>query len=532
MTLYLLIVLPISGGILSWILNNWSRLLALIASMVFLAVDILLLLSVVPHMAGFPAPSNNAFFFMEVRASWIPQLGISFHLAMDGLSFLLCALTLFLGLVALGASWREISENVGFFYFNSMLVVAGILGVFLSVDLFLFFFFWELMLVPMYFIISIWGHENRGPASMQFFIFTQASGLLMLFSILGLFFIHWKAYGNYTFDFRELTHLPITPRASTLLMLGFSIAFAVKLPAVPLHTWLPDAHTEAPTSGSVILAGLLLKTGAYGFLRFIWALFPGPALRVSPIAMAIGASGILYGAVLTFAQDDFKRLVAYSSISHMGFILLGIFAGNTQALLGAVLLMISHGISSGALFVISGFIQQRLHSRDLKAMGGLIAVAPRISGCGIIFTLAAIGVPGMGNFAGELLILMGTARVSLILTVVASLGIVLSAVYGLRLIQRAFFGPKKVGSKFQDLSVRESALMIFMLIAIFWLGLFPRPVLDTARDSLKAVSALREGIAADPETKDRTGTVPEIENEGVVLSGKDSESDSGGGEGT
>jgi NADH-quinone oxidoreductase subunit M len=286
---------------------------------------------------------------------------------------------------------------VGLFHLNLMLVLAGVTGVFLALDLFLFYFFWELMLVPMYFLIDLWGHENRHYAAIKFFLFTQLSGLLMLLAILGLHFLHKEATGEATFDYTKLLHTPMGSTAQMLLMLGFFGAFAVKLPAVPFHTWLPDAHTEAPTAGSVILAGLLLKTGAYGMIRFVVPLFPEAAAVFAPIAMTVGVIGIVYGAILAFAQTDLKRLVAYTSVSHLGFVLLGIFVWNKLALQGAVMQMICHGLSTGALFIIVGELQDRIHTRDMRRMGGLWTVAPRMGAVAMFFAMASLGLPGLGT---------------------------------------------------------------------------------------------------------------------------------------
>ena len=298
------------------------------------------------------------------QAAWIPRFGISVILAMDGLSFAMVALTLFLGLIAIVSSWSEIDESPGFFQFNLLWTLAGVVGVFTALDLFLFFVFWEVMLVPMYFLIAIWGHEARAYAAMKFFLFTQISGLLMLFAILTLVYLHYDSSGVITFAYENLRGAEIDPTYAFLLMLGFFVAFVVKLPGVPFHTWLPDAHTQAPTAGSVILAGILLKTGAYGLLRFVVPLFPDAAEEFRWWAMFLGAASVIYGGYLAFSQSDFKRLVAYSSISHMGFVLLGVFAWNTVAVQGAVVQMVAHGFSTAALFMMAGALQQRLHTRE------------------------------------------------------------------------------------------------------------------------------------------------------------------------
>jgi NADH-quinone oxidoreductase subunit M len=280
------------------------------------------------------------------------------------------------------------------------------------------------------------------------------------------------------------------------LMLGFFIAFAVKLPVVPVHTWLPDAHTEAPTAGSVILAGLLLKTGAYGLLRFVLPLFPDAARAFAPVAMTLGVIGILYGAVLAFAQTDLKRLVAYTSISHLGFVLLGVFALNELALQGAVMQMLCHGISTGALFILAGALQERIHTRDMDNMGGLWAAAPRTGGAALFFALASLGLPGLGNFVGEFLVLIGTYRVSIVLTAIAALGLIVATIYSLWIIQRVFYGEKKANIVFADLSAREMIVMLAMVVSLVWLGLYPQTVLTTARYSL---NRLQRNAAAQTE---------------------------------
>ncbi len=485
MTLLWLIVVLLGGGVAAWLLDRRSPLWARAACLVALAIDLVLVarlwLSTVrpPGVPGSP-------WIAALRWDWIPRFGIGFHLAMDGISLLLAALTIVLGAAAVAASWTEIRDRTGFFHFNLMWVLAGVLGVFLSLDLFLFYFFWELMLVPMYFLIAIWGHERRTYASIKFFLFTQLSGLFMLLAILALVFVHYRATGVYTFDYRDLLGTPMARPTAFALMLGFVAAFGVKLPMVPLHTWLPDAHTEAPTGGSVVLAGLLLKTGAYGLLRFAVPLFPEAARAFAPAAMALGAAGILYGAVLAFAQTDLKRLVAYSSVSHLGFVLVGVYAGSDLALQGAILQMVCHGLSTGALFILAGALQERIQTRDMGRMEGLWGVCPRLGAMGLFFALASLGLPGLGNFVAEILVLVGAYRASIPVAAVSALGLVTATIYALEMVQRVFHGTNVRGWKFPDLAAREMAVMAVLAALLLWIGLYPKPLLDTMRPALHA----------------------------------------------
>jgi NADH-quinone oxidoreductase subunit M len=491
MILLLLIIVPLLGGLLAWFFGRLRAPAARWISLISLLIEQALVIGLwFRHPAAGIGPGT---WFADLKWSWIPQLGISFHLAMDGLSLLMVGLTAFLGIMSVAISWTEIRERVGFFHLNLLFILAGINGVFLSLDLFLFYFFWELMLVPMYFLISIWGHENRTYAAVKFFIFTQLSGLLMLLSILGLYFVHAHNAGVYTFDYFLLLGSSMPPAVSFWLMMGFFIAFAVKLPAVPFHTWLPDAHTEAPTAGSVVLAGLLLKTGAYGLIRFLVPLFPAAARSLAPAALILGVIGIIYGAVLAFAQRDLKRLVAYTSVSHMGFVLLGVFAWNELALQGTVMQMLCHGISTGALFMLVGVLQERIHTRDMNVMGGLWEKVPRMGAVVLFFALASLGLPGLGNFVAEFLVLLGSYKVSVTMTALAVTGLVFATVYSLWIVQRVFHGEKRKEWTISDLSFREMTVMFFMVVSLLWLGLYPQPVLDTARP---AIAGLRQSAAA------------------------------------
>lgn len=479
-----LIAILLIGGLLCWLLARWnSALPKWIALLSAIGGLLLTLLLCWQYKNG---AQNGSEWFINYQVSWIPSFGISFHLALDGLSLMLLLLTFFLGIVAVLCSWNEIKEKQGFYFFNLLWTLAGICGVFVAMDLFLFYFFWEVMLVPMYFLIAIWGDANRRYASFKFFIFTQAGGLLMLLAILALYFIHAQQTGVYSFDYFDLLHTS-SGTATRWIMMGFLFAFMVKLPVVPLHNWLPDAHGEAPTGGSLILAGLLLKTGAYGIIRFVITLFPGEAQQLAWWAMLLGAIGILYGAFLAFAQTDLKRLIAYTSVSHMGFVLLGIFAFNEIALQGVVMQILTHGISTGALFVIAGMLKERLHTRDINRMGGLWTAMPSMGGVAMVFTMAALGLPVLGNFIAEFLVLIGAFSANAALTVLATLGLIFSAFYALRMMQKVFLGPVTVTVPLRDLNAREYIMMAALTISIIVLGLFPQPVLDMVKGMIGAL---------------------------------------------
>ena len=487
-----LILLLLAGGTLAWASGSLGRAWPRWVSLLTLAGAGLYLLAAAtalpPELFSLtPMPSQPESWLMHESHQWIPRFGIRVELALDGLSLILLALTLLLGIVAVLSSWNEVEQRNGFFHANLMWTLAGVAGVFLAVDLFLFFLFWEVMLVPMYLLIAIWGHERRAYAAMKFFIFTQFSGLLMLFSILVLASIHQGQTGQWSFSYFDLLDTPLKADTARWIMLGFFVAFTVKLPSFPFHTWLPDAHTQAPTAGSVVLAGILLKTGAYGLLRFAIPLFPDASLEFAPVALGLGAVGVIYGAFLALGQSDFKRLVAYSSVSHMGFVLLGLYAWNTLAIQGAVMQMVAHGVSTAALFMTAGALQHRLHTRDMEQMGGLWQAAPRMGACTLFFVLASLGLPGLGNFVAEFLVLMGLFQEHRWLTAVAALGLVTAAVYSLSLMQRAFLGEPgerlgapDEGRTLQDYDAREMATMLAMMAALVWLGLNPQPVLSMA----------------------------------------------------
>ncbi len=492
MILFWLIFILLAGGGLAWFaerrgpkLPGWISLGALALNLVLVAG---IWIASEPNLAL--TGTQDSSWILDFRFPWIARFGITFHLAMDGLSLLLIALTVFLGLMSVVCSWTEITRRVGFFHFNVLWTLAGVLGVFLALDLFLFFFFWEMMIIPMFLLIAIWGHENRVYASIKFFLFTQVTSLFLLAAILGLVYVRFRNTGALSFDYGDLLNLQMDPTLSFWLMLGFFIAFVTKLPGVPLHTWLPDAHTQAPTAGSVILAGVLLKTGAYGLLRFVVPLFPDAAQSFATVAMALGVLSILYGAHLAFAQHDMKRLIAYTSISHMGFILVGIFAWNELALQGAVMTMLAHGISSAALFIIAGSLQERMHTRDMRRMGGLLAEVPRLSAITLFFSIAALGMPGLGNFIGEFLVLVGAYKTDITMTALAALGLIAAPVYTLILVQKVFHIEPREAHRLWDFGAREMTLMGFMIVAMIWMGVYPQSMLDLSSPVLENLDQL------------------------------------------
>jgi len=486
MILLTLVATLFFGGALAWASEGLDVRLPRIVALVSLLIGSLLVVSLCLS-SGPVQGSPDGQWWVLASWSWIPRFGIALLVGVDGLSLLMLVLTLFLGLIALGAAWGEIKERVGFFYFNLLWTIAGVVGVFTALDLFLFFFFWEVMLIPMYLIIAIWGHENRAFASMKFFLFTQVSGLLLLIAILALSYFHYVQFGSFSFDYFELQKVALTGPVQIWIMLGFFIGFATKLPIFGLHSWLPDAHSQAPTAGSVLLAGVLLKTGAYGLIRFTLPLFPEASLSFAPTAMAIAAFGILYCAKVAFAQTDIKRLIAYTSVSHMGFVLLGIYAWNIYGLQGAVMTMLAHGLSSAALFMLAGGLQFRFHTRDMSALNGLWSRLPMLSAMALFFSVAAVGMPGLGNFIGEFLSLLGGFQTNPTATVFAAFGLILAAVYSLWLIQRVFHGPLQVPKNHalaSDLSLLELCCYMLMALGLLWMGLYPQSFLTISQPSL------------------------------------------------
>ncbi|BCS34661.1 NADH:ubiquinone oxidoreductase subunit M [Luteitalea sp. TBR-22] len=417
----------------------------------------------------------SADFQLVERVAWIPAFGIDYHLGVDGISLWLVVLTGFLTPLALLSSWHGVEKKVKEFSFFILALETGMLGVFLSLDLFLFYIFWDAMLIPMYFLIGIWGYDQRVYAAVKFILYTMAGSVLMLIAIIGLAVIHAQATGQYSFNVLQLYQLSLDPRTQLWFFLAFALAFAIKVPLFPFHTWLPDAHVQAPTAGSVILAGVLLKMGTYGLIRFAFPLFPDAALQVAPWIGTLAVIGIVYGALVAMVQPDMKKLVAYSSVSHMGVIVLGICAANVQGLEGAIYQMLNHGISTGGLFLIVGMLSDRRHTRQIAEYGGLKHVTPKLVAAFLIVTLSSIGMPGLNGFIGEFLSLLGGYRWRPALAAVAATGVILSAVYMLWMFQRVNYGPltNPKNKDLHDLEPREWAALGPILVLAIVMGVFP-----------------------------------------------------------
>jgi len=423
--------------------------------------------------------SGSPDFQYVINAGWIPSFGISYHMGVDGISLFLVLLTTLLTPLAMLASW-SITERTKEYFIFMLLLETGMIGVFCSLDLFLFYVFWEVMLIPMYFLIGIWGGERRIYSAMKFVLYTMIGGVLMLVGILSLYFLHGNATGTYTFSYTAILNalatgqLVLTPTVERLIFLAFFLAFAIKVPLFPFHTWLPDAHVEAPTAGSVLLAGVMLKMGTYGLVRFSLPYFPQMSHLFAPAISMLAIVGIIYGAFVAMVQPDMKKLVAYSSVSHLGFIVLGIFSFTMQGMEGAVYQMLNHGISTGALFLLVGIIYERRHTRSIAEFGGLAHRMPLFAGVFLIVSLSSIGLPGLNGFVGEFLILLGTFGVSPAHAALAATGVILSAVYMLWMYQRVIWGEitNAKNALLGDMNLRERLMIVPLLILIVWMGMY------------------------------------------------------------
>jgi NADH-quinone oxidoreductase subunit M len=466
--LTLLVAVPTAGALLCALAGkasaNTVRGTALGVTLLHLALAIGLMGAV----AGGP---------MVERHHWIPSVGITYHLEADGLSAVLLLLTAVIGVVAVLISWHEIRERVAAFHVWMLLLQTGIVLVFLARDIMLFYFGWELMLIPMFFLIGVWGHEDKLYSAIKFFLFTFAGSVFMLLALLYVYFQYAAQTGTYSFALADLLRTNLSPTEQWWVFLGLFVGFAVKIPLFPLHTWLPDAHTQAPTAGSLILAGLLLKTGVYGLMRFAMPLTPEGYAAFVPLMAALAVFGIFYGAWAAFAQRDFKRLVAYSSISHLGFVVMGLAVGNAAGYKGAVLQMVNHGLATGGLFLIAGLLQERTHTRSFEMFGGLWRQMPTLGGFLLFFALASLGIPGTGNFVGELYVIGGAFSRAWWLGAVTGLGVLFAAIYSLRVFLATMHGPEsKRFKKLHDTNWRENTALGILVVLLVVIGFYPRAV--------------------------------------------------------
>jgi NADH-quinone oxidoreductase subunit M len=497
--LSLVLFLPLAGAALVLLLPSRAhgaiRWTALLTTLADFAVS-------VPLFTGFGPQAGMQF---EERRTWIEAFGISYHVGVDGISLLLVLLTTFLMPIAVGASWTYIQTRVKAYHALLLLLATGMLGVFVALDLFVFYVFWEMMLIPMYFVIGIWGGKERVYAAVKFFLYTFVASLLMLVAIVALFFHVRAQTGVATYDLLDWYGVAIPAGLQVLLFLAFFLAFAIKVPMFPFHTWLPDAHVQAPTAGSVLLAAVLLKMGTYGFVRFAIPLFPAAVERFLPWLIGLSIVAILYGAMVATVQPNVKKLVAYSSVSHLGFVTLGLFALNTQGVAGAVIQMVNHGLSTGALFLLVGMLYERRHTYAIADFGGLAKPMPVFAVLFMIVTLSSIGLPGLNGFVGEFLVLLGAFRENALWAALAVPGVILAAVYMLWMVQRVWFNglDDPANRSLPDLGRRELALLVPIALLIVWLGVYPKPFLEKIEPSVEALLAQVEradALAAEPRS--------------------------------
>src|SRR5216117_3552142 len=472
--------------------ERWAKHLALVATLLEFALSVPLWWRFVPA---------NGMQFTQVFA-WIPAWGIHYRVGVDGISLFLVLLTTFLTPLSVLGSYQYITKRERAFYALLLVLTSGMIGVFVSLDLFLFYVMWEVMLIPMYFIIGVWGGENRLYAAIKFFIYTFFGSLLMLVAILVLYFHVGNATGTYSFAYAHLIdNLGGLGSLAWWLFGAFFLAFAIKVPMFPFHTWLPDAHVEAPTAGSVILAGILLKMGTYGFLRFALPFFPAVALSqtVQMVIVTLSLVGIIYGGLVAMVQPDFKKLIAYSSVAHLGFVMLGIWALTLQSVQGALLVMINHGISTGALFFLAGMLYERRHSRMIAAFGGIARVVPLLAAVLTLVSLSSIGLPATNGFVGEFLILLGAFRTYPVAATIAAGGVIVAAMYLLPALQRVIYNPldKPENERLPDLTPRELAVLLPLVACIVWIGVYPKPILRrTEPAALQFIQSVRASAAA------------------------------------
>ena len=487
--LSIVIWLPVVGALLLLLISNRDGQRNGLIRQITFAFSLLTFVASLALWSGFDASATAEEFQFVERMPWIPAFGIDYYLGIDGISLMLIVLTGFLTPIALLSSWESIDKKVKEFSIFMLLLETSMLGVFAALDLFLFYVFWDFVLIPMYFLIGVWGYERRIYAAVKFILYTMAGSVLMLVAIIGLSWLHHTATGNYSFDVLRLYQLDIADNLQYWFFLAFALAFVIKVPLFPFHTWLPDAHVEAPTAGSVILAGVMLKMGGYGLIRFAFPLFPEAALYFAPALAALAVIAIVYGALVAMVQPDMKKLVAYSSVSHMGFVVLGIAAMNPQGVQGATYQMLAHGISTGGLFCLVGMLSDRRHTRLISEYGGIKEIVPRLTAGALLITLASIGLPGMNGFIGEFLIMLGGFKWDPRFVVVAGLGVILSAVYMLWMFQRVFYGEvtNDHNRTMPDLSLREWAIVGPLAAMAIYMGVVPNVFLKPMEPAVNRI---------------------------------------------
>jgi NADH-quinone oxidoreductase subunit M len=471
--LTLIIALPIVGGVLVLLLPGRDEAGVRLVRQVGLGVSLAVFALTLVLWGRFDAASPE-FQFVE-KVAWIPAFGIDYHVGVDGISLWLVVLTGFLTPLSLLCSWESVAKKTKEFVFFILALEGFMIGVFLALDLFLFYVFWDAMLIPMYFLIGVWGYDRRIYAAIKFMLYTMAGSVLMLVAILGMAYLHSQATGAYSFEYVRLLSLEVAPATQYWFFLAFAVAFAIKVPLFPFHTWLPDAHVEAPTAGSVILAGVLLKMGTYGLLRFAFPFFPDAAAFFAPYLALLAVIGIIYGALVAMVQPDMKKLVAYSSVSHLGFVVLGICALNVNGVQGAVYQMVAHGVSTGGLFLVVGMLSDRRHTRLISEYGGLKGVIPRLTAAFLVITLSSIGLPSLNGFIGEFLVILGAFAWDWRLAAFAASGVILSAVYMLWMVQRVYYGEvtNEKNRALPDLTPREWVIVTPVVAMTILMGVLP-----------------------------------------------------------
>ncbi|OQX96003.1 Fe-S-binding domain-containing protein [candidate division KSB1 bacterium 4572_119] len=495
------LLIPVLGAVLMALLPSrdsyTEKSSASVYGWIAFAVSTIAMLVSLFLIAGFD--SSIVEYQFQETVEWIPQFGLNYHVGIDGISILLILLTTIMMPFVVLSSFKYIEKRKKEYYIWLLSLEFTMIGAFIALNLFIFYIFWELMLIPMFFLIGIWGGPRRIYATVKFVLFTVVGSLMMLAGIVYLAILARQTFGEFTFEFEQLMKLNIPVQSQLWLFAAFALAFAIKVPMFPFHTWLPDAHVEAPTAGSVILAGVLLKMGGYGFIRLGIPLFGDAAIKAAPLMQLLAVIGIIYGACLALAQSDLKKLVAYSSISHLGYVMLGLFALTPEAIQGAILQMVNHGVSTGALFVLVGIIYERRHTREIADFGGLAYQLPVYSVVFMVITLSSVALPGTNGFVGEFLILLGSFKAAwahfiatqavfrLVLMVFATSGVILGAYYMLWMVQRVFFGPleNEKNKNLKDLSFREGMVLLPFVIFVFWIGIYPKPFLSKMEKSVE-----------------------------------------------